>query len=204
MTPERWLAVDELLDAALARPPADRAAFLAEACAGSNVPVPERGHWAKLAAGKKVFRTKLPPRGLGESDEVTIGRDPHGYYQESEQEILEMPVPPSPVFEEDIEAALNECFDQPRTGRGEQLLAHLEAAPRRRQARRQRQRGLGVGIVERNDHAGPGLLHRASALSFVVKALVNLTQPAPAPRCAGEDRFPSRGMPGSASRTGVP
>jgi serine/threonine protein kinase len=34
MTPERWRAVDELLDAALAHPPAERAAFLAEACAG--------------------------------------------------------------------------------------------------------------------------------------------------------------------------
>lgn len=34
MKPERWKQVDELLDAALERPPAERAAFLDQACAG--------------------------------------------------------------------------------------------------------------------------------------------------------------------------
>src|SRR5262245_19095917 len=36
MTPERWRQVDQLLQAALSRPLAERAAFLAEACAGDE------------------------------------------------------------------------------------------------------------------------------------------------------------------------
>ena len=36
MTPERWQRVEEVLQAALDRPPADRAAFLNEACAGDD------------------------------------------------------------------------------------------------------------------------------------------------------------------------
>ena len=36
MTPERWHRVEEVLQAALDRPPADRAAFLNEACAGDD------------------------------------------------------------------------------------------------------------------------------------------------------------------------
>src|SRR2546428_6693868 len=36
MTPERWQQVDRLLEAALERPPAERAAFLKQACAGDE------------------------------------------------------------------------------------------------------------------------------------------------------------------------
>ncbi|HZS07752.1 MAG TPA: protein kinase [Blastocatellia bacterium] len=36
MKPERWQQLDQLLEAALERPPAERAAFLAEACAGDE------------------------------------------------------------------------------------------------------------------------------------------------------------------------
>jgi serine/threonine protein kinase len=36
MKPERWQQLDQLLDAALERPPAERAAFLAEVCAGDE------------------------------------------------------------------------------------------------------------------------------------------------------------------------
>ena len=36
MTPERWHRVEEVLQAALDQPPADRAAFLNEACAGDE------------------------------------------------------------------------------------------------------------------------------------------------------------------------
>jgi hypothetical protein len=37
MTPERWKRIEELLQSALERKPADRAAFLDEACAGDDV-----------------------------------------------------------------------------------------------------------------------------------------------------------------------
>src|SRR5688572_18879958 len=36
MTPERWQQIDQLLEAALEREPKQRAAFLAEACAGDE------------------------------------------------------------------------------------------------------------------------------------------------------------------------
>ncbi|HSQ24805.1 MAG TPA: hypothetical protein VLN44_10345, partial [Pyrinomonadaceae bacterium] len=36
MTPERWQRVEEVLQATLDRPPADRAAFLNETCAGDD------------------------------------------------------------------------------------------------------------------------------------------------------------------------
>lgn len=49
---------------------------LAKACAAANVPVPERGYWSKLQAGHKVSKTPLPARGLGQPDEITIGRTP--------------------------------------------------------------------------------------------------------------------------------
>src|SRR5206468_2402825 len=65
---------------------------LAKACAAGNVPVPARGYWAKLQAGKKVSKTPLPPRGFGQCDEVTIGRDPsHYYYRESDTDLLNTP-----------------------------------------------------------------------------------------------------------------
>jgi len=36
MTPERWQQVDQMLDEALAREPAQRQAFLQQACAGDE------------------------------------------------------------------------------------------------------------------------------------------------------------------------
>jgi hypothetical protein len=75
---------------------------LAKACAAGNVPVPERGYWNKLQAGHKVSKTLLPPRGLGQSDEITIGRSAYGYYHDSESDVLNKAIPP-PVFEEEID-----------------------------------------------------------------------------------------------------
>lgn len=78
---------------------------LAKACTRADIPVPERGYWAKLQAGKKVSQRSLPPRGLGMDDEVQIGGHSwYGYNSHSDQEILNSPVPPPPVFEEDIQA----------------------------------------------------------------------------------------------------
>lgn len=45
---------------------------LAKACRGANIPVPERGYWAKLKAGKPTSKAKLPSRGIGESDGVAF------------------------------------------------------------------------------------------------------------------------------------
>jgi len=43
-------------------------------CKKSDIPVPERGYWAKLARGKKVRQPPLPPKRPGERDEVVIHR----------------------------------------------------------------------------------------------------------------------------------
>jgi hypothetical protein len=75
---------------------------LAKTCAAANIPVPTRGYWAKLQAGKAVARYPLPPRALGQSDEVSIGRSAWSY-RESDAEILATPIPPVPVFEPEME-----------------------------------------------------------------------------------------------------
>src|ERR1700732_3927842 len=34
---------------------------LAKACKGANIPTPDRGYWARVAAGQECQRTPLPP-----------------------------------------------------------------------------------------------------------------------------------------------
>ena len=75
---------------------------LAKTCAAANIPVPTRGYWAKLQAGKAVARYPLPPRALGQSDDVSIGRSGWPYH-ESDSDILATPIPPVPVFEPDMD-----------------------------------------------------------------------------------------------------
>ena len=77
---------------------------LAKVCAAANVPVPARGYWAKLQAGKAVTRAALPPRGLGQQDRVRIDRHGWAHEPESDAEILREPIPPLPIFEPDMEA----------------------------------------------------------------------------------------------------
>src|SRR5436190_2101950 len=77
---------------------------LAKTCAAANIPVPNRGYWAKLQAGRAVTRHPLPPRALGQSDEVSIGRGAWPDNRESDAEILATPIPPLPVFERDMDA----------------------------------------------------------------------------------------------------
>lgn len=70
-------------------------------CARAGVPVPERGYWTKLAAGKAVARVPLPPREAGASTSVRIGRPTYcGYDPEAE---LARPPPELPVFQEPLE-----------------------------------------------------------------------------------------------------
>lgn len=37
-----------------------------------GIPVPPRGYWAKIPAGKKAVRQSLPPRGLGMPEIIRI------------------------------------------------------------------------------------------------------------------------------------
>jgi hypothetical protein len=45
---------------------------LAKNCRKYGIPIPPRGYWAKLQAGKPVYHPPLPPRELGESTHIEI------------------------------------------------------------------------------------------------------------------------------------
>lgn len=62
-----------------------------------------RGHWAKKQAGKKTWKTPLPPRPAGMVDEIKPGG--RGVYPDqgwSDAEILS-PIPEPPSFDDPIE-----------------------------------------------------------------------------------------------------
>jgi len=77
---------------------------LAKTCRNANIPIPPRGYWARKAADQRVPKTALPPRFPGAADEFEIGAHANRYWSPtSNREMLEMPVPPIPVFDESIE-----------------------------------------------------------------------------------------------------
>src|SRR5476649_177159 len=45
---------------------------LAKACRRADIPVPRRGYWSKLQAGRKVAKTPLPPSKADTPSNVTI------------------------------------------------------------------------------------------------------------------------------------
>src|SRR5258708_37847104 len=49
---------------------------LKKICRRAGVPVPPRGHWAKLRAGKRVVRYRLPPAQEGTPPDVRTVRPP--------------------------------------------------------------------------------------------------------------------------------
>lgn len=77
---------------------------LAKACRRADVPRPGRGYWARLAAGRRVVKAVLPPRGLGKSDEVEIGPTEYRWHRESDEEAARAEIPPPPEFPETVEA----------------------------------------------------------------------------------------------------
>ncbi|MBA3640140.1 MAG: hypothetical protein H0W53_12865 [Acidobacteria bacterium] len=76
---------------------------LAKICASANIPVPARGYWAKLQAGKKVERWPLPARALGQRETIWIERSARGDDRESDADILNSPMPPAPIFTSDMD-----------------------------------------------------------------------------------------------------
>ena len=77
---------------------------LAKTCRNANIPIPPRGYWARKAADQRVLKTALPPRFPGAADEFEISAHANRYWSPtSNREMLEMPVPPIPVFDESIE-----------------------------------------------------------------------------------------------------
>ena len=79
-------------------------AWLKKCCVKADIPVPQRGYWAKLNAGKSVVRAKLPLRAPGQPDSIQIGQGPHEYWAPVDLKAeLAKPAPAQPVFDEPIE-----------------------------------------------------------------------------------------------------
>lgn len=79
--------------------------WLKKCCSKADIPVPDRGYWAKLRADKTVVRQKLPPRSPGMATDVTIGTDRRQYrWPPNPEAELATPPPTEPTFAEPIEA----------------------------------------------------------------------------------------------------
>lgn len=79
--------------------------WLKKCCAKADIPVPDRGYWAKLRANKKVVRQELPPRSPGMATDVTVGTGQRSYQWPPKPEaVLAAPPPTEPRFAESIDA----------------------------------------------------------------------------------------------------
>lgn len=73
---------------------------LAKICKRNGIPVPQRGYWAKLKAGKTSPRFPLPSRGLGAVETIRIGSSNWNEREEEERALMVEDVPPPPDFPE--------------------------------------------------------------------------------------------------------
>jgi hypothetical protein len=77
--------------------------WLAKTCQSADIPVPERGYWARKQANRPIAIRPLPPRFPGASDEIEVGGGGRTYWGGvSREEILSQPIPPVPTFAEDM------------------------------------------------------------------------------------------------------
>lgn len=107
---------------------------LGKICREANIPIPPRGYWARVAAGQKPPHIPLPFRGLGQTDEVTIGREG---WSHREEEIIK--IPPMPAFTESLSDLTQRArkilgkFTVPKTlANPHPLIARLLAADEKR------------------------------------------------------------------------
>ncbi len=109
MAGARRLTRAELLEIVWSRPLKDMpevvgvsSTSVRNACRKFDIPIPDRGHWNKVKAGKSVKRVSLPERAPGMSDEVIIGGSGYDRYYGSKVD-LEAPLPIPPSFNTPIE-----------------------------------------------------------------------------------------------------
>jgi hypothetical protein len=80
---------------------------LLKTCQRAMVPTPERGYWARKAAGKKTWVLPLPERPPAMDDEIQVGgKHEYRYRTWTNEEILG-PLPPPPQFDPNV-ASLRE------------------------------------------------------------------------------------------------
>lgn len=93
---------------------------LAKACKNAGIPLPGRGHWQRVAAGKDVGSPAPPPRGLGEGFYVAVGADKSR--ASSGDDAIDAPIPEVPDFgpsaEEMTAAADNDVRRAIRAAKG--------------------------------------------------------------------------------------
>lgn len=77
--------------------------WLKKCCVRANIPVPERGYWTKLKAGKPVVKIALPARAPGMPGTVEIGASSKAWRYDPVAELAEAD-PPAPVFTEPLES----------------------------------------------------------------------------------------------------
>lgn len=94
----------------------------------ANIPVPERGYWAKREAGKKAVQRPLPPRSPGVDDKFLVGGDgQYGRFEPTDQEILGS-APEPPLFAEPIETVRERVYKQISKVRMPKAVAALHPA----------------------------------------------------------------------------
>lgn len=78
-------------------------AAFAKTCHRYDIPVPPRGYWAQLHAGKRqVLKRALPPRSLGGTDNVEFGRRHWRLNVISDADLMTMELPPLREFTESV------------------------------------------------------------------------------------------------------
>jgi len=74
----------------------------AKTCKQHNLPLPPRGYWAKLEAGKQVYRPPLPERALGMPREIIFGGDKWHYYGPAPKNLIDLELIPPQPFDETL------------------------------------------------------------------------------------------------------
>lgn len=76
---------------------------LAKHCKKANIPVPNRGYWARKQAGKSTTQIPLPSRFPGASNQIGGPAYQNYYYgPEWPEKFRDMPIPPVPTFDEEM------------------------------------------------------------------------------------------------------
>jgi hypothetical protein len=93
---------------------------LAKNCKKANIPVPNRGYWARKQAGKSTIQIELPPRFPGASDRIGGSRDNHYWGSDWADKYQAVEVPPVPTFDEEmssVEDRVRQLVGKVRCGR---------------------------------------------------------------------------------------
>ncbi|WP_407116127.1 hypothetical protein [Bradyrhizobium sp. LMG 9283] len=75
---------------------------LAKHCKKADIPVPERGYWARKQAGKQPIQIALPPRFPGASDRIGESAGSNYGGPDWAEKFKEVAIPPIPTFDEDM------------------------------------------------------------------------------------------------------